>query len=137
MRPHSNGSSTIGVKKSVVTTMARSWRSRYTAASSLVSRPTSRAGSRGASPRPRTSPSTVRRSAGDSLHAQPAPCENAVSRTDSVVVTAPTLRRHAGSARADGADDAGPDRRDLDHGAGVGRMDHAAVADVDAHVAVP
>ena len=47
MRPQSYGSSTIGVKKSVVRTMARSSRTRYTAASSAVSRPTSRFGSSG------------------------------------------------------------------------------------------
>src|SRR5687768_15467517 len=60
--------------------MARSGRRRYTAASSLVSSPTSRSGSSGP-PRSRTMPSTVPSSAGDSLQAQPAPCDRLVSRT--------------------------------------------------------
>src|SRR6266849_7792879 len=46
MRPKSYGSSTIGMKKSVVATTACSSFRRYTAASSLVSIPTSSAGSR-------------------------------------------------------------------------------------------
>src|SRR5215211_2497710 len=104
MRPHSNGSSTIGVKKSVVTTIARSSRRRYTAASSEVSSPTRRFAS-GVSPRPRTSPRTVRRSAGESLQAQPAPCEKRVSRIGDSTYVMPWmlgrgLRESAGPCRA-------------------------------------
>ena len=80
IRPQSYASSTIGVKKSVVTTRARSSRTRYTAASSAVSRPTIRFGSSGGV-KPRTSPKTVRRSSGESLQAQPAPWEKRVSRS--------------------------------------------------------
>ena len=72
---------------------------------------------------------------GESLHAQPAPCENSVNRTGVIRAPYACLRRRrlggdgigGGSAGADGADDAGPDRRDLDHGARVRRMEHAAV----------
>src|SRR4029450_535852 len=48
-------------------------------------------------PRPRASPSTVRRSAGDSLQAQPAPCEKRVRRTGSGVVTDRSYGRPSGA----------------------------------------
>src|SRR3954467_6489457 len=139
MRPHSNGSSTIGVKKSVVTTMARSSRSRYTAASSLVSRPTSRPGWRGAPPRPRASPSTVRRSAGDSLQAQPAPCENCVRRNGSWTDEAEVMPsgyddgRLARSARAGGRL-VQADVVDAHVVTRMGGIDDGATTGVDAHV---
>src|SRR2546430_7451315 len=70
----------MGVKKSTVKTMARSSLTRYTAASSAVSRPTIRLGSLGGSS-PRTRPRMVRSSPGESLQAQPAPWEKRVRRT--------------------------------------------------------
>ena len=78
MRPKSNGSSTIGVKKSVVATSAWLSFSRYTAASSAVSLPTSRSfGSAPFSPlEARISDST----AGAILQPQPPPWLNSVRR---------------------------------------------------------
>ena len=69
MRPKSNGSSTTGMKKSVVATMAWLSFSRQTAASSPVSVPTSNAGSAG---RPNVDSTSASRP-GASLQAQPAP----------------------------------------------------------------
>src|SRR6266851_833772 len=77
MRPKSYGSSTIGVKKSTVATIARSAERRNTAASSRVAASTRIRGSIAAG----TWRKTCANSAGPSLQAQPAPCENAVSRT--------------------------------------------------------
>src|SRR3954454_2646970 len=77
MRPNQYGSSTIGVKKSAVWTMASSSVSCTTPASSAVSAPTSTRGSTG-----RGSPATIGRSwAADSLQPQPAPCESEVRGT--------------------------------------------------------
>src|SRR5574337_1267278 len=76
MRPKSKGSSTMGVKKSVVAT--RAWVSlrRYTAASSAVSVPTrSSGGSKPAGTRPISSA----RTAGAILQPHPPPWENCVS----------------------------------------------------------
>ena len=67
----------MGVKKSVVATIACVALRRYTAASSLVSRPTSRSGQA----RPTGDPaSTSLSNAGVSLQPQPPPCANCVSR---------------------------------------------------------
>src|SRR5262245_48318999 len=77
MRPKSNGSSTIGVKKSVVATSACSSLSRYTAASSAVSVPTSRSFGKpliGAAAR------ISERTAGAILQPQPPPWLNWVRR---------------------------------------------------------
>src|SRR3954467_12788241 len=76
MAPQARASSTIGVKKSTVATMARLSLSRYTAASSRVAASTSTRGSR----MPGTWRSTWVSSAGPSLQAHPAPCDRAVSR---------------------------------------------------------
>src|SRR4051795_7393426 len=74
IRPKAYGSSTIGVKKSTVWTIASSSLSRTTPASSAVSAATSTRGSVG-----RGSPATSgRRSAAESLQAQPAPCDREV-----------------------------------------------------------
>src|SRR3954467_10036258 len=71
IRPNAYGSSTIGVKKSTVWTIARSSVSCTTPASSAVSVATSTRGSTG-----RGSPATIgRRSAAESLQPQPAPWE--------------------------------------------------------------
>src|SRR3712207_2722539 len=85
MRPQSYGSSTTGVKKSAVATIAVPPASRTTAASSPSSRPTS------SSPWPRTpgpaSPATTSSSSpGGILQAQPPPWAYWVRRTASVVV---------------------------------------------------
>src|SRR6267378_4884244 len=77
MRPKSYGSSTMGVKKSTVATIARSAERRNTAASSRAAASTRIRGSVAAG----TWRKTCANSAGPSLQAQPAPCENAVSRT--------------------------------------------------------
>ena len=77
MRPKTNGSSTTGVKKSTVSTMASVEDSRYTAASSRVSCPTRAHGSWVRGRRRRT----CARSAGRILQAQPAPWDSVVSRT--------------------------------------------------------
>ncbi len=69
IRPNAYGSSTIGVKKSTVCTIASDSVSWTTPASSAVSVATSTRGSVG-----RASPATIgRRSAADSLQPQPAP----------------------------------------------------------------
>ena len=83
IRPQSAGSSTIGVKKSVVSTSARSSSRRSTAASSPSAAPMSRspvAGPvfmKGSGPMAANSASSL---ASGSLHAQPAPGEREVSR---------------------------------------------------------
>src|SRR5207245_11445475 len=77
LRPKRYASSTIGVKKSTVATIARSADRRNTAASSRVAASTRIRGSVAAG----TWRKTCANSAGPSLQAQPAPCENAVSRT--------------------------------------------------------
>src|SRR6478736_1582109 len=76
MAPQARGSSTMGVKKSVVATRARSLLRRKMAASSRVAASTS---TRGSTMVGRCC-STWPRSTEPSLHAQPAPCERAVSR---------------------------------------------------------
>src|SRR5580700_2775715 len=73
------GSSTTGVKKSTVLTIARSSERRNTPASSPVEIPTSKSGWLGKSSRART----AERSAGPSLPAQPAALHRAVRRTSS------------------------------------------------------
>ena len=74
MRPNAYGSSTIGVKKSAVCTIAISSESATTPASSAVSAATSTRGSVG-----RGSPATIGRSAAaESLQPQPAPWEREV-----------------------------------------------------------
>src|ERR1700694_5492247 len=75
-----NGSSTTGVKKSTVLTIARSSRTRYTPASSPVEIPTSKLGSPLRSSRART----AERSSGPNLPAQPAALQRAVSRMSSL-----------------------------------------------------
>src|SRR6266581_143551 len=77
MRPKSWGSSTMGVKKSVVATIACSSFSRYTAASSLDSIPTSRSFGR---PRIGVLARISERTAGAILQPQPPPWENCVRR---------------------------------------------------------
>src|SRR6267154_2972232 len=76
--PNVNGSSTMGVKKSTVCTSAISRLSRYTPASSLVSKPTSTLGSVGRGKRRKTESSNP----GLSFAAQPAALTMAVSFTD-------------------------------------------------------
>jgi hypothetical protein len=74
IRPNAYGSSTIGVKKSAVCTIASSSVSCTTPASSAVSAATSTRGSVG-----RGRPATIgRRSAADSLQPHPAPWEREV-----------------------------------------------------------
>src|SRR3954447_3770307 len=74
MRPNQYGSSTIGVKKSAVCTMASESVSATTPASSAVSAATSTRGSVG-----RGRPATMgRRSAAESLQPHPAPCDREV-----------------------------------------------------------
>src|ERR671922_2784084 len=74
IRPNAYGSSTIGVKKSTVCTIARSGPSWTTAASSAVSAATSTHGSEDGG-----SDATIgRRSAADSLQPHPAPCDREV-----------------------------------------------------------
>ena len=77
IRPKSNGSSTIGVKKSAVVTIARSSRTRTTPASSLVSNPTSTSGFAVRGSPDSNGPSA----AAGSLQPQPAPWEREVSAT--------------------------------------------------------
>src|SRR5438034_10214006 len=67
----------MGVKKSTVATIARSGVNWYTAASSRVEASTRMRGSVSVG----TWRKTCANSAGPSLQAQPAPCENAVRRT--------------------------------------------------------
>ena len=79
MAPKSAGSSTSGVKKSRLATMASPLSSRYTAASSGPSSPTRSRSSGRCGTCCRMRP----RSSGPSLHAQPAPCEYWVRRAAS------------------------------------------------------
>ena len=107
IRPQSPGSSTIGVKKSVVSTSARSSSRRSTAASSPSSAPMSRSPEAG--PMAGT-PSMVANSssslASGSLHAQPAPGDSDVSRGAAAwvwvgsAVTLATVARPADRGRA-------------------------------------
>src|SRR6266568_127245 len=78
-RPQSRASSTIGVKKSVVSTSARSSSSRSTAASSPSAAPTSRSPLAPPSPWPTVDISSSSAPSG-SLQAQPAPWESEVRR---------------------------------------------------------
>jgi len=82
MRPKSNGSSTIGMKKSVVAT--RAWLSfrRQTAASSEVSVPTIRLAK---APAWGTPARMSRSTAGAILQPQPPPCARLVKRCVSVI----------------------------------------------------
>ena len=77
IRPNVCGSSTSGVKKSMVVTTASCSDTRQTAASSRDSLPTSSCGGRAAAGNPA---STCDSEPAGSLHAQPAPCESSVSR---------------------------------------------------------
>src|SRR6266571_326412 len=76
MRPKSYGSSTMGVKKSTVATIARSGATWMTAASSRLEASTRIRGSVATG----TWRKTCASSAGPSLQAQPAPCEKRVNR---------------------------------------------------------
>src|SRR5689334_14559927 len=83
IRPNVYGSSTSGVKKSIVCTTASSSEMRHTAASSRPSWPTMTcADSTCGSPA-----STSRSDPAGSLQAQPAPCESSVRRTVSVAIS--------------------------------------------------
>ncbi len=87
IRPNVYGSSTIGVKKSTVCTIARSSVSWTTPASSAVSVATSTRGSIG-----RGSPATIgRRSAAESLQPQPAPWDSEVRGTAIALVSSLVL----------------------------------------------
>src|SRR5258708_39261263 len=77
MRPKSKGSSTIGMKKSVVATTACVSFKRYTAASSDVSVPTRRSAWRRLGSDPFSSSAST---PGAILHPQPPPCESDVKR---------------------------------------------------------
>ena len=79
IRPQSAGSSTIGVKKSVVSTSARSSSRRNTAASSPSAAPMSRSPAAGLAAPPMLANSASSLASG-SLHAQPAPGDSEVSR---------------------------------------------------------
>ncbi len=97
IRPQSAGSSTIGVKKSVVSTSARSSSRRSTAASSPSAAPMSR--SPAAGPIVGTSPMVANNAsslASGSLHAQPAPGDSEVSR-GAWICSAVTLATVAGA----------------------------------------
>src|SRR6266542_6380004 len=91
IRPQSKGSSTMGVKKSTVWIIARPSPpgSAYTAASSPVAGETTTSGGYSVGVR---RPRTWARSLGASLHAQPAPWLNLVSRTSSRMVSATRAR---------------------------------------------
>src|SRR5574343_885668 len=82
IRPKSKGSSTIGIKKSVVDTTPRSSSIAYTAASSRDALPTHRRGSRFCRPLPATITS---RTFGEILQPQPAPWLYCVKRIGSVI----------------------------------------------------
>ena len=79
IRPQSAGSSTIGVKKSVVSTSARSSSRRSTAASSPSAAPMSRSPAAGAIAAPPMVANSASSLASGSLHAQPAPGDSEVS----------------------------------------------------------
>src|SRR5580765_5883801 len=111
MRPKSYASSTIGVKKSTVATMARSGVNWYTAASSRVEASTRMRGSVIVG----TWRKTCANSAGPSLQAQPAPCESAVRR---MVVIGPAKIATKDARRAGlRPQDIGPDHRSLQQSA--------------------
>ena len=85
IRPQSYGSSTIGVKKSVVSTSARSPSRRSTAASSPSAAPMSRSPAAGPGPGPVKPAGPIEANsssslASGSLHAHPAPGDSEVSR---------------------------------------------------------
>src|SRR5574343_722209 len=82
IRPKSKGSSTIGIKKSVVDTTPRASSIAYTAASSREALPTHSRGSRFCKPLPATITS---RSFGEILQPQPAPWLYCVKRIGSVI----------------------------------------------------
>ena len=82
IRPNVYGSSTSGVKKSIVCTTASSSEMRQTAASSRPVWPTRRSGASNAG----SAASTSRSEPAGSLHAQPAPWESWVSRTAAVAI---------------------------------------------------
>src|SRR3954451_10491575 len=112
MRPQSYGSSTTGVKKSAVTTTARSALIRTTAPSSPFSSPTSRSPVPVAAPEftgPAGRPaSTDSSSPAGILHAHPPPEAYWVSRRVVVVVTGLRYPRPAAAAHATAAQRAGP-----------------------------
>src|SRR6201996_5639127 len=98
IRPKSNGSSTIGVKKSTVWTSARSSLSANTAASSPDAEPTSSCGSSDTG-----NPRTIgRRSAAGSLQPQPAPCDREVSATVAMPASVRQGRRPLSLGRREG-----------------------------------
>src|SRR5262245_13742119 len=95
MRPKSAGSSTIGMKKSVVAITHVSPSSIHTAASSLVSVPTRR---RGKAVATGEFDRICCRTAGASLHPHPPPCARLVSRMcgDVAIALIPSTRRNTG-----------------------------------------
>ena len=86
MRPKACGSSTIGMKKSVVAITARSSETCHTAASSAVSVPTRSWGKACAAGWPASS---SRSTAGASLQPQPPPWDSCDRRIGSVVMAVP------------------------------------------------
>ncbi len=80
MRPNSNGSSTIGMKKSVVATIACRSETCHTAASSAVSMPTRSSGGTASGVADRARASRSDSTAGAILQPQPPPCESDVRR---------------------------------------------------------
>src|SRR5436305_6993867 len=89
IRPKVYGSSTTGVKNSIVVTRAMSSEIRHTAASSSDSLPTSSSGGRAAAG---IAASTSESEPAGSLQAQPAPWESSVSRI--CVATEAAYRRY-------------------------------------------
>src|SRR5262245_48171519 len=100
IRPHARASSTIGVKKSVVSTSPVSPK-RHTAASSPVSGPTSRSGCTGAKPA-----SASVRIVGASLQPQPAPWLYSVSLVIGARSLSPARRSSGGRRRWTGIEPA-------------------------------
>src|SRR6185437_4641914 len=91
IRPNVYGSSTSGVKKSIVCTTASSSETRHTAASSRLSWPTISCSAETCG----IPASTSRSEPAGSLHAHPAPWESSVRRTVSVA-TRPVYASHEG-----------------------------------------
>src|SRR3990167_943440 len=97
MRPKSYGSSTIGIKKSVVDTTPRSSSRAYTAASSREALPTHSLGSRFCAPLPaRITSSTL----GEILQPQPAPWLYWVKRMGSLTGSLLMPRQAADSSKS-------------------------------------
>src|SRR5574343_931652 len=92
MRPKSKGSSTMGMKKSVVETTPRVSSMAYTAASSREALPTQRRGSRCWAPLPAR---MVSNTLGEILQPQPAPWLYWVRRTGSLMTRGPAENENA------------------------------------------